>query len=184
MLTKDILRAALAVVLFAQAAPASALECAREPCRFDGTYTLVPELSDDIDAAIKRATQRMNFFVRPIARLRLRKVNRTHQTLEFHVDSLMLHSAYDHKPAIVSPRDGVMTRWTREDGEEFSVTSSVAGDSVVQTFHAKDGQRENVVTLSEDGSMLTVRITIRSPRLPDPLTYRLVYRRTALVGDE
>jgi hypothetical protein len=184
MPTKDILWAALGIVLFAQAAPARVLECAQEPCRFDGTYTLVPELSDDIEAAIRRSTQRMNFLVRPIARSRLRRVNRTHQTLEFHIDSLMLHSAYDHKPPIVSPRDGVMTRWTREDGEQFSVTSTVAGDSVVQTFHAKDGQRENVVTLNEDGSLLTVRITIRSPRLPDPLTYRLVYRRTALIGDQ
>ena len=68
---------------------------------------------------------------------------RAHQTLEFHVDSLMLHSAYDHKPAIVSPRNGVVSRWTREDGEEFSVSSFVGGDSVMQTFHAKDGQREN-----------------------------------------
>ena len=181
---KVILRAALAVVFLAQAAPAHAFACSQEPCRFDGTYTLVPEQSDDIEAAIRQATRRMNFIVRPIARSRLRRVNLTHRTLEFRVDSLMLHSAYDRRPPIVSPRNGVQTRWTREDGEEFTVTSFVAGDSVIQTFHAKDGQRENVVTLSEDGSMLTVRITVRSPKLPEALMYRLVYRRTALVGDQ
>ena len=52
-------------------------------------------------------------------------------------------------------------------------------NSLHQTFRAEDGQRVNVYTLSNNGNTMTMNVTITSPRLPDPLTYRLVYNRAS-----
>ncbi len=48
-----------------------------------------------------------------------------------------------------------------------------------QRFQAEDGRRVNLYSVSADGNTLTMNVTITSPRLPSPLTYKLVYNRAS-----
>jgi hypothetical protein len=143
----------------------------------DGTYTYLEAESDPIKPAIERAVARMNFITRPVARGRLTKTNSPYQSLSIRQSNSQISIVTDQRAPIVSPGDGSPIKWTREDGEVFDVTTRWVGGTLEQTFVADDGQRKNVYALGADGSTLEMRVTVTSPRLAQPLTYTLRYRR-------
>ena len=143
-----------------------------------GTFTLDPSASEDVNQAIDRAVGRMNMVKKPIARSRLKKTNEPYQQLTLaQTGSEVTITADDRKP-VVTPLSGTSIKWTREDGEIFDVSTQWKGDKLEQTFKAEDGQRVNTFTLSPDGNVLTMDVTVSSPRLSRPLFYELVFRKT------
>lgn len=143
----------------------------------DGSYLLAADASDDVNRAIESSVARMGFIVRPIARSRLRKTNVPYRRLRISTDDGRISIAPDAAAPVVSPMDGTPIRWRREDGEVLDVVTAWEGGSLSQTFRADDGSRENRYSLSPDGRTLTMQVTVRSPRLPAPLTYVMRYRR-------
>ena len=150
-----------------------------------GTWTLNRQQSDDINAKINTAVARMNVVVRQIARPRLRSTNTPYPQLVIHTDGGNYRVDMQGRPSVTSPANGSPVLWHRETGR---VCQQVRGDCVrvtttwgnghlTQTFQAEDGQRVNVYSV--EGNTLTMNVTITSPRLPNPLTYKLVYNRAS-----
>lgn len=170
---------ALAVALVGAitlAVPAAAQEVAAP---FVGSWTYVAQSGDVIGDAIERGTADMNFVTRPIARRRLRATNSPYATMEIRVGGGSVTTLLEGRD-VTSPADGRAIAWTREDGEVMQVATSLRDDgTLVQTFTAQDGSRENVYSVSPDGRRLTLQVTIRSERLPSPITYRLLYDRAS-----
>jgi hypothetical protein len=144
--------------------------------RFRGTYVLDRAASDDVNAAIDQAVRGMNFVTRPVARGRLRKTNDAYPWIRVATDGNVTIEFASRNPTVSRP-DGTAVRWRRDDGEEFDVSTRVVEGRLVQRFVAEDGRRTNTYVLSNDGRTLTMNVLIESPRLSDPLTYRLVYTR-------
>jgi hypothetical protein len=150
-----------------------------------GTWTLNRGQSDDINAKINTAVARMNVVVRQIARPRLRSTNTAYPQLVFHTDGGNYRVEMQGRPSVSSPANGSPVLWHRETGRTcpavrgdcVRVTTVYADGRLTHTFAAEDGQRVNVYTV--DGNTLTMNVTITSPRLPNPLTYRLVYNRAS-----
>lgn len=145
----------------------------------NGSYTLNAAQSDDINRAIETAVARMNFITRPIARGRLRKTNPRYNRLVLSHNAQQVAVTFDQRRPVESPANGQVIKWTREDGEKFDLSTTWQGNDLVQTFQAEDGRRVNNYTLSPDGRTLTMNVTITSPRLPQPLRYKLVYNRAS-----
>jgi hypothetical protein len=165
-------RCALALLLvFATAAPAGAQQ------GFTGEYDLELRLSDDIGRTINDAAAEFNFLIRPIARSRLRKVNTPYPSLIVVEAADALAISYDPNRPIVMPPDGTPIQWQREDGELLSVWARRAGDTLLQHFTAPDGARRNEIRRSAAGDTLYLNVTITSPRLKRPMSYRLIYLR-------
>ena len=164
--------AALALVLVAPA-PGSA----QGNASLEGTFTYNASASDNINAAIDAAVRDMNFALRPIARGRLRKTNAPYQRLQISHTAQQVTVTTDGRRPIVSPANGTPVDWTREDGEKLKVSTEWENGTLEQTFKAEDGQRVNAYSVSPDGRTMTMRVTITSPRLKKPLTYKLVYNR-------
>ncbi|HEX5726649.1 MAG TPA: hypothetical protein VFX98_14330 [Longimicrobiaceae bacterium] len=156
----------------AAVAPASAQQASMK-----GTFALNRQASDNVHQAIERAVARLNFVTRPIARGRLRKTNVPYERVVIDFNTSQVRVTRDNLPAIVTPANGTPTPWTREDGERFDVSTEWENGRLEQTFRAEDGQRVNVFTISEDGRTLTMDVTITSPRLENPLRYKLVFDR-------
>jgi hypothetical protein len=146
---------------------------------FESSFSLVPAQSDDINSAIDRAVAGLNFAFRPIARSRLRRSNAPYATVSIERRGAELAIGLDSGDAIVTPASGTPVRWRRPDGEELQVSTAWEGGRLRQSFVAEDGRRDNLYSLSEDGRRLTMEVTVSSPRLREPLRYRLVYRRSA-----
>ena len=62
------------------------------------------------------------------------------------------------------------------DGSD-AVTQVVFDPDPHFQYEAESGKREDRYTLSADGSRLTLTVRLTSPKLPGPLTYKLVYSR-------
>ncbi|CAN5704175.1 hypothetical protein BH23GEM5_BH23GEM5_19210 [soil metagenome] len=142
-----------------------------------GSWVRHAEGSDDINAKINEATARMNFALRGIGRSRLRKTNTPYQRLAIAYNAQQVTITTDGRSAIQTPANGTPIRWKREDGEMLNVSTDWKNTVLEQTFAAEDGKRVNRYTLSGDGRMMTLEVTITSPRLPQPLVYRQMYHR-------
>jgi hypothetical protein len=158
-----------------QAAPAHAV-AAQAPA-FGGTYTLNARASDNVQQAINEAGSHVMFLIRGIARSRMRATNPVYQRVVIGETPADFAIAFDQRAAVHTPSTGAATPWTREDGEKFQVSTRVTEGRLHQTFVAEDGRRVNVFSLSPDGKVLTMETTVSSPKLPQPLHYRLVFDR-------
>lgn len=179
-------RIALLAVLALFAVLPSAVR-AQQGSQLRGTWALNRQQSDDINAKINTAVARMNVVVRQIARPRLRSTNTAYPRLVIVQDAGNTRIEMQGRPSVSSPTNGSPVLWHRETGRTCTpmrgdcvqVTSQWANGTLTQTFRAEDGQRVNVFTVSPDGDTMTMNVTITSPRLPSPLTYKLVYNRAS-----
>jgi hypothetical protein len=151
----------------------------------EGDYVLDdPAANDTIKKAIDAAVKGMGWPKQGIARGRLEKTNlppyqRIVIRVGVHITDVSITT--DKRAPIVTPPDGTPTDWTREDKEKFEVSTILPIDvgPLKQTFKSKDGQRVNTYSISVDGKTLTVQVVVTSSHLKQPLTYKLIYKRTA-----
>ncbi|HYH81921.1 MAG TPA: hypothetical protein VEX86_19100 [Longimicrobium sp.] len=163
---------------------ASTAGLAQESPRFSGAWTLDPAQSDTIDAKINTSIAGMNVVMRQVARPRLRSLNVPYPRLVFSFDQNVTVEMPGY-PTVASPANGEPVFWHRRLGGScpemrrscMVVTTTWENGALVQTFRSEDGQRQNVFTVSPDGTTLTMAATMTSPRLTVPLVYRLVYKR-------
>jgi hypothetical protein len=144
-----------------------------------GVYTNDRQTGDAIAAAIDAAVAKMNFITRPVARSRLKKTNAPHRRVTIATGDQEIAVAFDANAPVRVPADGRTAKWTRDDGEVFDVSAQWAGDRLVQTFKAEDGQRTNTFVLGPDGRALRVQVEVTSPQLPAPVRYELAFEREA-----
>jgi hypothetical protein len=141
-----------------------------------GTYQIVRAECDDIRPVVERVVSKMNFMIRGIARSRLLRtqiwfpaVTVTSNDSEFRIRHVggtdVGHSN------LITPVNA-----KAPDGASIQVRL-LPGPPLVQRYESADGVRENIYTLSPDGSRLRMDVRIRSPRLPEEIRYKLVYKR-------
>jgi hypothetical protein len=147
---------------------------AQEPS-LSGTWKQVK--ADDIAAAINTTVADMNFITRPIARGRLTKLNQAYKKVVITISDKEVLVKFDEREPIHMPPGGKAAPWTREDGEKFMVAAQVSKDQLIQTFKNDEGERTNIFKLSADGRALTMNATVKSPKLPRPLTYSVTLGR-------
>jgi hypothetical protein len=133
--------------------------------------------TDNIAAAIDNTVANMNFITRPIARGRLTKVNPSYQKLMIAISDKEVLVKFDDRAPIHMLPGGQASPWTREDGEKFMVAAQVGNGQMIQTFKNEEGERTNIYKLGPDGKSLTLSATIKSPKLPKPLTYTISFGR-------
>jgi hypothetical protein len=164
-----------AVALPLVPAPAHAQQA--QASAFVGTYTLNQRASDNVERAINEAGSHVMFLIRGIARSRMRSTNVAYHRVTIAEPGNEFTIQYDQRAPIHTPANGTAVQWTREDGEKMQVSTRVADGKLVQTFIPPDGRRVNTYTLSNDNKTLTMEVVVTSPKLPQPLHYRLVFDR-------
>ena len=142
------------------------------------TYTLIPDSSDDIKAAVNQTVEHMSFVTRPIARGRLNKTNPLPQRVQVTQDQDTLAVAFDDGNPVITPLDGHAVPWQSSlTHEDYQAHAERSADTTAQVIVAPDGERKNAYVFSDDGTRLTLRVTVSSHRLPRPLVYTLRFRR-------
>ncbi len=147
---------------------------AQEPS-LSGTWNQAK--ADDIAAAIDTTVADMLFIKRPFARHKLTNLNPAYRKVMIVISDLEVLVKFDERAPIHMPADGKPAPWTREDGDKFMVAAQVTKDQLIQTFKNDEGERTNIFRLSPDGKSLTMSATIKSPQLPKPLTYAIIFGR-------
>ncbi|HEX8209155.1 MAG TPA: hypothetical protein VF584_03130 [Longimicrobium sp.] len=150
-----------------------------------GNWNINRQQSDNLESAINRAVARMNLVVRQIARPRLRSTNTAYPSITMSYDQSSVRVEMAGRPTVSSPANGQPVLWQRQTGgtcremkgDCVRVSAEWDGGNLKHTFQAEDGRRVNVYSVSPDGKTMTMNVTVTSPRLPQPLTYKLVYNR-------
>jgi hypothetical protein len=144
--------------------------------RYEGRYTLVASESADIPEAIEKTVKQMNFITRGVARGRLQRTNRAFPSIEIRLNGDEFRITHEGGTS-VAHRDfstGIQTK--APDGKDIVVHLS-PGPPLMQSYDSDDGRKENRYELSADGTRMTLNVRVTSPRLRQPLEYRLVFRR-------
>ena len=152
---------------------------AAQESQLRGTFVFNREASDDINRAIDTAVAGMSFATRPTMRGRLRKSNQAYQRVIIDYDQRAVSITFDQRRPMESPANGTPVKWTREDGEKFDLSTEWEGGYLEQTLKGEQEMRTNTFSVSADGRTLTLNVVFSSPRLPRPLTYKLVYNRAS-----
>jgi hypothetical protein len=139
-----------------------------------GTWTLAT--APDLTQVIEGATASMNFVTRPIARGRLKKTNEAYKRIQIAKAGAEITIQYEGRLAQHMAADGQASKWKREDGEEFMISARLDKDDLIQTYKAEDGERSNVFHFDPKTGTLSLSVTVKSGKLPKPLTYTLTYK--------
>lgn len=151
----------LATALAAQTGPVGSWKLAQAP---------------NLTEVIETATASMNFLTRPIARGRLKKTNSAYQRIRIGRTASEVTIQYDERQPQHMPANGQAVPWKREDGEAFLLSARLDRDDLIQTYKAEDGERSNVFHLDPSTGILTLTVTVKSGKLPKPITYALTYQ--------
>jgi hypothetical protein len=146
--------------------------------RFTGTYLYAGSAQEEgaRNAAIDHAVEGLSFVTRSTARNR---VSATTQILGFYNFSFepgKIVVRPEARPEMVSRDTGEPTDYVY-NRKHSTLTQVLAGDRITQVFVSDDGRRQNEFTLSQDGRVLTIKVTLSSARLSSPVVYSLSYKR-------
>ena len=136
----------------------------------------VDALRKKIDKGIEGAVEDMSFITRPIARGRLEDSNKIFKTMTFDISGNSIGIKQGDR-SMITMKDGKPTKWTREDGDTFTVTRKKDEHSITQVFKAEDGVKTLTYVFSKDLSKMSVSIELKSPKLGAPMKYTLQYAR-------
>lgn len=142
---------------------------------WDGDYVLAPDRGDNLKETIAKATESLNFAMKPIMRKKLETSEKPAQNLSILKGGSVTLTVEKNLPFTTSP--GNPAKWKRSDGEAFEVSCEDQAPGFALGFRQDDVVRTQKFSLSEDGKTLTLDVTLRHPKLPEPMRYKLVYRR-------
>ncbi len=147
--------------------------------RFVGSYTYAGDAAEQMARldAIDRSARTVFFAFRGIAHSKLADRTRIVPSGRFEFSGGNIRSTAPGYPPAVSPETGAPAPY-RASEDAVVLSQRFDGERLVQTFEAHGGGvRKNEFALSPDGSVLTVRVTLSSPKLSLPVGYTLTYRR-------
>ena len=158
-------------------APAKGAEVAEPKVNWDGEWSLIPDESDKLDAAIDEHLKDQNFALKLYWKKKLKNACTVPQMLDIlnGIDGFSVTLGRE-RPAECAP-DGTASAWKRSDGEAFQVTLRKEGPRMTQTFQGDGYTLTNVYSMRKSGNTLALQITYAHPKL-DPFSYKLVYKRT------
>src|SRR5262249_4111533 len=142
-------------------------------------YRFLPSQSDDIDVPFDPPTDPFGSTARPLGPAGRRPINRPNPGLVTLAPPDAATFAAVRRPPMVPPPTANPPGGKRNDADPSSVSTAWDQGVLQQTFASGTGRRINRYTLSPDGRLLTMRVTVDGGGLPGALAYTLVYQRVA-----
>ncbi len=142
---------------------------------WDGDFVFEPDKSDSVPEAIKKLTDPMNFALRAFWKKRLEGSEKPPQNLSILKGGNVTLTVNKELPFTTGP--GSPAKWKRADGDTFEVSLKDEPPGFSLSFAQDDVVRTWRLSLSSDGKTLSVEVTLSNPKLPQPLAYRLQYRK-------
>ena len=151
---------------------------ANQVMRIAGTYRYVGTAAEQEarQAAIDHAVEKMSAFIRSTARSRISATTQILESYSFSSEAGKIRVRAQGRPEMVSGDKGEPADYVY-NGKRSTLTQVRDGDRITQVFLSDDGRRENEFTLSPDGQVVMLKVTLTSQRLSVPVVYRLSYKK-------
>lgn len=128
-----------------------------------------------IDKGIEAAIDDMSFLIKPIAKGKLEKTNNASKQIVVKMDGDKLTVRHDNRAPVTSAPDGKPFKWTREDGDVFTVTQKATENTITQVYFSDEGNKTMTYKFAPDFKTMTLDVKVDSPKLPAPLRYSITY---------
>jgi len=169
-----LLGAAMAMPPSAARADLSALDL------FAGRYTFAGGARErsQLEDAIDDVVDRLNVFIREIARGEIRRNVRPEPRIALEViDGRRVRVSFGDWGPLDLRLDGPARRTRGPDGSDTAVRASLRGRRLLVTQRSSRGERDNWLSVSRDGEWLYNQVRIGADQLPADIRYTLSYRR-------
>jgi hypothetical protein len=168
----------LAALFLAMSMPAVAEPV--EPQTFAGRYLYVGGEHEKhlLDAAIDAVVSKMNVFIRPIARSKMRGPNQPSPELFVLVSDGNITVRRPGRPEVTAPADGRAIQWKHPNsGDVFTVAHGVVDGMLYQRFEDSRAHSLNRFKLDAAKGILIVETITTSKYFPVPLHFAMTYQR-------
>jgi len=143
---------------------------------WDGEWSLVADESDKLEPLIDEHLKDQNFAMKAWWKRKLQGSCKAYTALDILAGESFSVSLGKEVPADTVP-DGTTSEWKRSDGEKFQVSMRKDGPRITQTFQGDGYSLTNVYSMRKDSKTLALQITYAHPKLNNPFSYKLVYKR-------
>lgn len=158
-------------------APAKAAESAKEAkVDWDGEWTLAASQSDKIDEQIEAHVKDLNFAMKLYWKKRLQSACKGFNKLDILAGDSFSVTLGKERP-IDTPTDGTESDWKRSDDTVFKATLTKDGPTMIQTVTGDGYTLKYVYSMRKDGNSLALQVTYTHPKLDNPFSYKLVFKR-------
>jgi len=147
--------------------------------RFQGTWRVASASAarSGRDRAIDAATDDMSIFTRGIARRRLRDGTPIHSTIQVAGSGSSFRAQVGNYDLDFAA-DGRSHAFTDPFDNEMQAKQRFRSGKLVQTLRSDDATLTHSLSLSSDGSELTLTVKIESHHLPGDVLFRVRYRKS------
>ena len=143
---------------------------------WDGEWSLQASQSDKIDEQIEAHVKDLNFAMKLYWKKKLQGACQSFNKLDIMAgDSFSVTMGRER--AIDTPADGTESDWKRRDDVVFKATLTKDGPTMIQTLTGDGYTLKHVYSMRKDGSSLALQVTYSHPKLDNPFTYKLVFKR-------
>ncbi len=174
-----ILPCLLALPVWAQKAkvPAKPAPSAQaEKVDWDGEWTLAVSQSDKLEERIDEHVKDLNFALRLFWKKKLQAACQEFNKLDILAGESFSVTMGRERP-IDTPADGTESDWKRSDDKVFKATLTQEGRTMVQTVSGDGYTLKYVYSMRKDGNSLALQVTYTHPKLDNPFSYKLVFKR-------
>jgi hypothetical protein len=156
------------------------LDAARR--RFEGTWRLTTDPARArrvIDRAVERAVRSMSFFVRPIARPRLREATPVTRRLRlaFSDEGRRLTVSFDDDDRYTTRLGVTSRRYRSHEGEQLRITQRLRPSGQLEQVFQTDSGTRWYVWIPRAPDRVRIEATTQGEMMPDPMVYALEYER-------
>jgi hypothetical protein len=160
----------------AKPAPAASAPAQEAKVDWDGEWTLHASQSDKIDEQIEAHLKDLNFAMKLFWKRKLQSACRSFNKLDILAGDSFSVTMGKERP-IDTPADGTEADWKRSDDEKFKATLTRNGPTMIQTLTGDGYTLKHVYSMRKDGNSMALQVTYSHPKLDNPFSYKLVFKR-------
>ncbi len=145
---------------------------------FNGSYFWSGDPADvaSMSQAVVQAAGHVNVLIRPLVRKKLAAVVVPYKSIEIAVtNGIVTFNRNASDQPITAEIGGKAVPYARTDGKLSDVTFVMEGERLRQTYSNNEGSRENLFSISPDGRILTMAVTIKPAIIKAAISLTLTY---------
>jgi hypothetical protein len=143
---------------------------------WEGEWSLSAGQSDKLPEKIEEHLKDLNFAARAVWKKKLANACQSYDKLDV-LEGNSFSLTMGKERSLDTPLDGTVNEWTRSDGEVFKASMKKGESNLTQTLQGESYTLTQVFSMRADGDTLALQITYKHPKLEQPFSYKLVYKR-------
>ena len=160
----------------AKPAPKPTSEVKEVKVDWDGEWSLAPSQGDNIDEQIDAHLKDLNFALKLFWKKKLQAACKSFSKLDILAGDSFSVTMGKERP-VDTPTDGTEADWKRSDDVMFKATLTKQGPTMIQTLSGDGYTLKHLFSMRKDGNSLALQVTYSHPKLDNPFSYKLVFKR-------